>query len=284
MGHQLNDKSRDKTKQVDNSMSGMTPLKSAEAYMLRRLSEANTLFISDLDGTLVGSDQNQKHIDNFSTWMKQRRQDLIFGIATGRTMELAIRALVDYALPQPDILITSAGSEIYYTEKYIHDKEWEEYISFYWNRDQMEEILHDVPKIFLQEQKEQRKHKLSYEVDPSFNEIDLVNLCRLLQLHNIQVSTLLSEYGYLDLYPIRAGKGNAIRFLHQKWHIETNQCIAAGNAKNDMDMLEGNVRGIVVSNYRAELESLKQSESIYFSKEPLARGVLEGLKFWMKID
>lgn len=248
--------------------------------MVERLSRAKILFISDLDGTLVGSDQDKQYIDNFSAWMKQNSQDIVFGIATGRTRELALRALEDYALPQPDILTTSVGSELYYTDRYIQDNEWEVYVSWRWNRNKMEEVLIDFPKIKLQDQEAQRKHKLSYEVDPTFTEVDLANLNRLLQMHNIEVRTLLSEYGYLDIFPIRVSKGQVLQFLCQKWQIETDQFITAGNAKNDLDMLEGNVRGIVVSNYRAELETLKQSESIYFSKEPLAQGVLEGLKFW----
>jgi sucrose-phosphate synthase len=252
----------------------------AGQYMSQRLSKAKILFISDLDGTLVRSGQDQQHIDNFSAWMKQYRKDIIFGIATGRNKEHAIRSLEDYNLPQPEILITSVGTELYYTEKYIQDKQWEEHIAYCWNRNKMEEILYDFPKITLQEQKAQRKHKLSYEVDPSFNEDDLANLNRLMQLNNIEVRILHSEYGYLDLFPIRASKGTAISYLYQKWQIGAIQCITAGNAKNDLDMLEGNVCGIVVSNYRAELETLKSSDRIYFSKEPLAKGVLEGLKFW----
>ena len=45
-------------------------------------------------------------------------------------------------------------------------------------------------------------------------------------------------------------------------------------------MLRGLTRGIVVSNYSPELEPLKKGKRIYFSGQPLADGVLEGLKYW----
>jgi len=44
-------------------------------------------------------------------------------------------------------------------------------------------------------------------------------------------------------------------------------------------MLKGKAKGIVVANYSPELEELRKSKSIYFTKQPLASGVLEGIKY-----
>lgn len=55
-------------------------------------------------------------------------------------------------LPKPDILICSAGSEIYYTEKFIPDKGWESYIDRQWKRQALQMVLSDFPGITLQEQ------------------------------------------------------------------------------------------------------------------------------------
>ena len=44
-------------------------------------------------------------------------------------------------------------------------------------------------------------------------------------------------------------------------------------------MLKGKAKGIVVSNYSPELEPLKKNKLIYFSKEPLSKGVLDGIKY-----
>ena len=57
------------------------------------------------------------------------------------------------------------------------------------------------------------------------------------------------------------------------------QFITAGNSGNDIDMLSGKTKGIVVANYSDELENLKKNNSIYFTKHPLAMGVLEGINF-----
>ena len=42
-------------------------------------------------------------------------------------------------------------------------------------------------------------------------------------------------------------------------------------------MLAGKTKAIVVANYSKELEDLRKNKSIYFSREPLAKGVLEGI-------
>jgi sucrose-phosphate synthase len=54
--------------------------------------------------------------------------------------------------------------------------------------------------------------------------------------------------------------------------------ITAGNSGNDIDMLKGKVKGIVVANYSPELEELRKNRLIYFSEHPLAKGVLDGIK------
>jgi hypothetical protein len=56
--------------------------------------------------------------------------------------------------------------------------------------------------------------------------------------------------------------------------------ITAGNSGIDADMLTGKTRAIVVANYNDELEELRKNKSIYFTKQPTAAGVLEGIHFY----
>jgi sucrose-phosphate synthase len=60
--------------------------------------------------------------------------------------------------------------------------------------------------------------------------------------------------------------------------------ITAGNSGNDIDMLKGKTKGIVAANYSAELEELRKNKSIYFAKDLLAKGILEGVKHHIKSD
>jgi len=96
----------------------------------------------------------------------------------------------------------------------------------------------------------------------------------------LRVKLLLTENRYLDLLPFRAGKGNAVRYLSYKWELPLENFITAGNSGNDIDMLKGKTKGIVVANYSPELETLKNNNSIYFATQELAKGVLEGIEYY----
>ena len=247
----------------------------------KKMTKANVFFISDLDGTLINDDEKeQQHgLNEFKDWVNSHRKDLIFGIATGRNQHLTKKALEDYDLPEPDILICSAGSELYYTKDFIPDSGWESHISYRWNREKLEAILKHNPKIRLQEEEAQWQFKLSYYVDPEFNEDDLANLYQTLDNNRIKANILLTDNNFLDLLPYRASKGNALKYLSFKWKVPMDQFLTAGNGGNDIDMLRGKPKGIVVSNYSPELERLKKSKDVYFAGTPLAEGVLEGINF-----
>ena len=107
----------------------------------------------------------------------------------------------------------------------------------------------------------------------------MANLYKFLDDRKFRVKILLTENKYLDILPFRAGKGNAIRYLSYKWKVPLEHFITAGNSGNDKDMLKGKAKGIVVANYSHELEELRSNRFIYFSKYPLAKGVLEGINF-----
>ena len=182
-------------------------------------------------------------------------------------------------MPQPDVLICSAGSEIYYTDKFIPDKGWDSHIDYQWKRAEMQETLKKFPGIRLQEADAQWPFKLSYYVDDHFNEDDMANLYKFLDDHKLRAKVLITDNKFLDLLPFRASKGSAVSYLSYKWNHPIDKIITAGNGGNDKDMLNGKARGIVVSNYSPELEELKKNKAVYFSPYPISAGVLDGIRY-----
>ena len=247
----------------------------------KRLSKARLFLICDLDGTLIEEDETND-LSDFKQWVEDHQSDLVFGIATGRNQRLTKLALEKNDLPRPDILICSAGSELYYTPACIPDSGWESHISYRWDRAKLEKTLLKFPKIRLQEPEAQWQFKLSYYVDKDFGEDDLANLYKFLDDHRFKVNLLLTDNTFLDFLPYRASKGNALKYLSYKWKAPLGHFITAGNGGNDIDMLKGKTKGIVVSNYSPELEFLRKSKDVYFAKRPLAEGVMEGLTFYRK--
>ncbi len=246
----------------------------------KKLSKANYYVIADLDGTLVEGTE-APGLSELSNWIRQNQDQVVFGVASGRNKQLTQQAFSDYDLPEPDIIICSAGSELYYTNKLIHDNGWESHLDYQWKREELEKALAKFPGIRLQEAEAQWPYKLSFYVNNSFSSDDMADLYKFLDDRKLRAKVLLTENKYLDLLPFRASKGNAVRYLSYKWKIPLERVITAGNSGNDLDMLTGKTKAIVVANYSPELEVLRNSKSVYFSKEPLAGGVLEGIKFYL---
>jgi len=244
----------------------------------KKLSQAKLFIISDLDGTLVEG-KDAYGLKEFAEWITSNSDKVAFGLATGRNKYITQQALKEYNLPSPDILICSAGSEIYYTDQFISDKGWESHINYQWKRSELQRALSKFPGIRLQEEAAQWAFKLSYYVDENFDEDALADLYKYLDDHKLRAKVLLTENKFLDLLPVRASKGSAVRYLSYKWKKPLEQFITAGNSGNDIDMLSGNTKAIVVANYSDELENLRKNHSIYFTKNPLAKGVLEGINF-----
>lgn len=243
--------------------------------------EKKWFLVTDLDGT-IAEGEDIYGLRELTRWINDHKMDFAFGIASGRNFELTRQAIHEYDLPVPDALICSAGSEIYYGVDFIADNDWEKNITSQWDRETLEKALQKIPGIRLQEQEAQWPFKLSYYTEPRFSLEYLAMIEKALEERKLSFKVLLTENRYLDFLPVRAGKGSAVQFVAEKWGLNTSQIISAGNSGNDIDMLVGKTRGIVVGNYSPELESLRGMEDIYFAKERLAKGVLEGIKFYLE--
>jgi sucrose-phosphate synthase len=242
----------------------------------KKLANAELFIISDLDGTLVEGN-NSDGLKEFTQWISDHKGRVVFGIASGRNRYVTEEAFAQYSLPKPDILICSAGSEIFYTDQFIPDKGWESHINYHWKRKELKTALEKFPGIYLQEDEAQWPFKLSFYVKDEFDEDAMANLYKFLDDHKLRARVLLTDNKYLDFLPFRASKGSAVRYLSYKWKMPLEHFITAGNSGNDKDMLKGKAKGIVVSNYSAEMEDLKKYQSIYFTKNPMGTGVLEGI-------
>jgi sucrose-phosphate synthase len=245
----------------------------------KKLAKAERFLIFDLDGTMINGNDTTG-LKELNSWITKNNERIAFGIASGRNKQLLAKALKDYELPVPDILICSAGSEIYYTENFFADSGWESHISYQWKREEIQKVLNRFPRIRLQENEAQRKFKLSYYVENDFNGDDLAYIYKLLDEHKLRFKVLLTDNHFLDFLPFRASKGNAVRYLSYKWKSPLENFITAGNGGNDIDMLKGKTRGIVVANYSPELENLKNSRNIYFAEYPLSKGIMDGIRHY----
>lgn len=232
---------------------------------------------SDLDQTLLGDAEGLRE---FVTFIKRNRKCTSFGIATGRRLESALKVMKQHAIPMPDVLITGVGSEIHYAPDLTADAAWARHIDHLWSPKSVRRVLAEIPGLSLQPKSVQGPFKLSYFIDPQVAP-PLEEIHRLLLQAEQTVNTVLSFGQFLDIIPVRASKGQALRYFAHLWDIPLDHILAAGGSGADEDLIRGNTLGVVVANrHQEELSELTDVDRIYFAQRPHARGILEAIDYY----
>ena len=237
------------------------------------ISSANVALISDIDNTLIG---DKFALNILGEWIAQQRGKLIFGVATGRPVESAVAILKRNHVRTPDVIISSVGTEIHYGDRLVPDLGWAAHIRYKWRRDALVEALSMFPQLTLQAPANQREFKISYLVNPD-NMPDIEKLKAYFHEKKLHAQLIYSHEEFLDILPIRASKGHAIRYFSYKWSLPVEHCLVAGDSGNDIEMLLGDTLAIVVGNHSREISHLRNETQIYFAKAHYAAGIVEGL-------
>jgi sucrose-phosphate synthase len=230
--------------------------------------------VSDIDGTLLGDRESLAALVErlaAASWG--------LGIATGRRFESARSILDEWGVPAPEIFVTSVGAEIRYGPRHVEDRAWTSHLDYRWRPDEVLECLLAAGggKFRLQPESEQRHHKVSFDVEGELP-LSLARLRRMLRGRGVAANLVYSHDRHLDALPIRCSKGQAIRWVAQRFGIDLEAIVVAGDSGNDRDMLTGATPAIVVGNHAEELADLADDPSVYFARAPHAAGILEGLE------
>jgi sucrose-phosphate synthase len=238
-----------------------------------RLPTADRFLVCEIDNTLLG---DQEALYKLIERVQTEGNSTGVGIATGRNLQSSLDMLEEWNFPRPDLLIVSAGSEIYYGPQVVPDTNWHRHISYHWNAEAVRQAMEELPGVNLQPPEAQGKFKVSYFIDEA-KSLSFKEIMRHLRRRRLHVKGIYSHKMYLDLLPIRASKGDAIRYCALKWGLPIKRFLVAGASGNDESMLSGNTLGVVVGNYSAELEKLRGYPQVYFAEGHYAWGILEAL-------
>lgn len=235
------------------------------------------LLATDLDGTFIGDDDAMPAL-----WEVLRgHDDIVVAFSTGRHLQ-SIEAF--YAEKQfsgrADVCICMVGTDIHFRKDgvYYLDKAWHETIAEGWDKATVEDVLRKIPEARMQDEQWQSPFKSSYYLEENVED-------RLAQIHNdlehagLRAKVIYSAGQFLDLLPVRSGKGEAVSFVARELGIEPDQVITCGDTGNDLDMMrpELGFRSIAVGNAAPELEVF-QAPNVYHARASFAAGIIEGLE------
>lgn len=268
---------------VERYLSEVRPLLNKREEMPHPMpTESSALYhdraiFTDLDQNLLGDPES---LAEFLQVIREKRKNTTFGIITGRSLESALTIMRRYGIPQPDVLITSVGTQIYIAPQLTADLVWVQHIDFMWQPAKVRRVLSELPGLKLQPKLQQGRFKISYYIDPE-QAPDLNEINSLLHQNEIAVNCFLSFGQYLDIVPARASKGFALRFFADQWEIPLEHILAVGGSGTDEDMMLGNTLAAVVANrHDEELSHLSEIEPIYFARQSFARGILEAIQHY----
>lgn len=241
-----------------------------------RLPTIDRLLVCDVDDTLMGDKEAREEL--FER-IRAAGPNVGFGIATGRSLDSLEKLLKRYRIPQPDLIITSVGAEIHYGNKMVADQRWERHLDYRWEPRLLRAAMRELPGLRPQPKVEQHPFKISYYVNekraPSVR--DIVIHLRHLDIH---ANVIQSHSMFLDLLPVRASKGLALRHVAVRWGLNPERFLVVGGSGNDEGMLRGNTLGVVIGNHSPELDRLRGEPRIYFAEGEHARGALEGIEHY----
>ncbi len=247
------------------------------AQQTGRLSLRDRAIFSDLDQSLIGHAEGLKQ---FTEVIRQNRKRLTFGIVTGRRLDSALTVMRKNSIPVPDVLITSLGTQIYYGRQLISDDFWADHINYLWQPVTVRKALQEILGLVPQSKSEQSRYKIAFHYDPTIAP-PVEEIIALLRTKDLTVNVIYSFGQYLDIVPARASKGQALRYVAQRWDIPLEHILVAGGSGADEDMMRGNTLAVVVANrHNEELSQLEDQERIYFADQNHALGILEAVEHY----
>ncbi|MFA7299502.1 MAG: HAD family hydrolase, partial [Sideroxydans sp.] len=240
----------------------------------------NKALFTSIDLNLIGDDQA---LVQLLQRLQEHRKSTIFGIATGRRLDDALANLRRHNIPKPDVLITGQGTEIHYAPDLTRSTVWVRHINHLWNPQAVRDILADMPGLLLQSKGQQSPFKISYYVDHAVASAQDI---RQTLLRNEQAVNAVFSFGqFLDVVPVRASKGLAMRWCAEQLGFALEHTLVCGVTGADTDMLLGNTMGAVVDNHHLdELSDLAAIDSIYCAQQQHAAGILEAIEHYRFFD
>ncbi|XP_010536304.1 PREDICTED: probable sucrose-phosphatase 3a isoform X2 [Tarenaya hassleriana] len=250
----------------------------------------NLMLVTDLDCTLVDHDDpDNTHLLRFNAlWEAYFRRDSLLVFSTGRSSISYSNLRRKKPLLTPDIAITSVGAEIMYSgQSVLIDDDWEALLDHKWDRDIVVEETSKFPELKPQAEKNQGRHKVSFNVERDKAMEIMEVLPERLEKRGLDTKLIYSNDFAFDVLPRGAGKGGALSYLLEKLKMEGREplkILVCGDSGNDAELFGfSQAYGVMVGNSHDELlqwheENVKSNPNIIHATGRCAAGIIEAIQ------
>ena len=223
------------------------------------------LFCSDLDGTMFPFRGmcDPECLSKLKCMLKAN-PDVALCYVTGRSLLLALDAIEEHNLPEPDYLITDVGTSIYSKSKrgaWIQDARWRRQLGSVWHENTSQDILDAavaINGVEIQPRTGQSEFKIGLYVSPKRKTLALRELHRALERLSVPYTLVLSHGAdsrvLLDVLPRGASKKRAVKELMGRLGVKAHDAVFAGDSGNDFDLLVSRINNVVVNNASPSLK------------------------------
>jgi len=273
--------------------------------------ERPILLCCDLDRTLIpngAEPESELARPRLRALCSRPEVHLVF--VTGRDLQMALDAIIEWSLPVPEFIIGDVGTTIYARRNgndWQHWDAWTAEIAPDWNglyHNDLAALFDDITALEKQEVAKQGTFKLSYYVDLSLNrEVLLAELQHRLWANGVNASLIWSvdeeaNIGLLDILPARATKLHAIEFLMSVQHYDIEHTLFCGDSGNDLMVLVSPIHAVLVKNAHPEVKEEAQrlvaaaglEKTLYIAQGGFlgmngnySAGVLEGVAHYLPV-
>jgi sucrose-6F-phosphate phosphohydrolase len=230
------------------------------------------LLCTDLDRTLLPNGESPEHPAARPLFNKLcARPEVTLAYVSGRDLQLIEAAIRDYAIPEPDYIISDVGTRIYQQSAsgWQELAAWQKLIAVDWRGntpETLQQAIGKYPSLYLQEAEKQNRFKLSYYATLPVDSHELLHwVAKCLEPLEIFFNLVWSVnevagLGLLDVLPRSASKLHAIEFLQQSLQPSPPLTVFAGDSGNDLPVLISAIPAVLVAN--ATLELKQQAEQL----------------------
>jgi sucrose-6F-phosphate phosphohydrolase len=236
------------------------------------------LLATDLDGTFIGDDAAM-----VALWEALAAANVTVAFSTGRHLKSIQDFYEEKGLERrAAACVCMVGTDIWVrgVDGYELVEAWHRVIEAEWDKAKVEEILHSIPEARMQDEQWQSPFKSSYYLEENI-EARLEEIKRRLADAELKAKVVHSAGKFLDLLPLKSGKGEAVKFLAERLNVAAAEVVTAGDTGNDLDMMRSELgfRCIAVGNAAPELKAF-QAPQVYHAEARFAAGIHEGLKHY----